>query len=315
MAGASRSRFLVVAVVGATGTGKSEAALDLALRFRGTIISADSMQVYRGMDIGTAKLPVSARRGVPHELIDVVAPDYHFSVAEYQRRAVDAIQTAHTAGRLPIVVGGTGLYVSALLDGYDFLPEGPDRALRASLRGQPEDELRTRLRAVDPQAERDIAPNDLKRLARALEIHDQSGDLPSTVKRRQHAVAWRSLRIGLHIERAELYRRLDQRVDAMVANGVEAEVRGLLAQGLGPDDTAMQGIGYKELGMWLGGVASRDTAIELWKKRTRNYAKRQETWFRKDREIQWIDATGKTHEEIVGEMAGLVRSAMIGGEA
>ena len=315
MAGAPGSQFLVVAVIGATGTGKSEAALDLALRFRGTVISADSMQVYRGMDIGTAKLPVSARRGVPHEMIDVVMPDYHFSVAEYQRRAVDAIHTAHAAGRLPIVVGGTGLYVSALLDGYDFLPEGPDRALRTTLREQPEDDLRTRLRAVDPRAEEDIAPNDIKRLVRALEIHAQSGDLPSTIKRRQHAVAWRSLRIGLRTERTELYRRLDQRVDAMIANGVEAEVRELLARGLGPDDTAMQGIGYKELGMWLGGLVSRDTAIELWKKRTRNYAKRQETWFKRDREIQWIDVTKTPHDEILEEMAALVQSAMMGGRA
>lgn len=307
------SQFLVVAIVGATGTGKSEVALDVALRFDGTIISADSMQVYRGMDIGTAKLPVSARRGVPHELIDVVTPDHHFSVAEYQVRAVEAIQRAHVAGRLPMVVGGTGLYVRALLDGYEFLPEKPDRTLRDSLREQPEKELRLQLQAVDPQAASDIAPNDVKRLTRALEIHAQSGDLPSRLKRRQHEVAWRSLRIGLRVERAELYKRLDQRVEVMLANGVEEEVRLLLAHGLGPDDTAMQGIGYKELGMWLGGEVTRDAAIELWKKRTRNYAKRQETWFRKDSGIQWIDGTGRSHDEILEQVTRLVESARQGG--
>lgn len=308
------SQFLVVAIIGATGTGKSEVALDLALHFDGTIISADSMQVYRGMDIGSAKVPISARRRVPHELIDVVTPDHHFSVAEYQVRAVDAIQRAHAAGRLPIVVGGTGLYVRALLDGYEFLPEKPDRTLRDSLREQSERELRMQLQAVDPQAASDIAPNDVKRLTRALEIRAQSGDLPSTVKRRQHAVAWRDLRIGLRVERAELYKRLDQRVDVMLASGVEEEVRLLLAQGLGPDDTAMQGIGYKELGMWLGGQVTRNAAIELWKKRTRNYAKRQETWFRKDSGIQWIDGTGRSHDEILKQVTGLVESARQGGE-
>jgi len=308
------SQFLVVAIIGATGTGKSEVALDLAMHFDGTIISADSMQVYRGMDIGTAKTPVAARQGVPHELIDVVTPDHHFSVAEYQVRAVEALERAHAAGRLPIVVGGTGLYVRALLDGYEFLSEKPDTTLRNSLREQPERELRLQLEAVDPQAASDIAANDIKRLTRALEISAQSGDLPSMVKRRQHAVAWRSLRIGLRVERAELYRRLDRRVDVMLANGVEEEVRLLLAHGLGPDDTAMQGIGYKELGTWLRGEVTRDAAIELWKKRTRNYAKRQETWFRKDDAIHWIDGTGSSRGEILEQVTRLVEAARRGGQ-
>jgi tRNA dimethylallyltransferase len=303
---------LVVAIVGATGTGKSEVALEVALRFGGTIISADSMQVYRGMDIGTAKLPVVARRGVPHAVIDVVAPDHHFSVAEYQALAVDAIAAAHASGRLPILVGGTGLYIRAVLDGYEFLPEKPDTALRRCLRELSEDELRLRLEAIDPQAASEIAPNDVKRLERALEMHVQSGDLPSVIKRRQHAVPWRTLRIGLRVERSELYRRLDERVDTMLAEGVEEEVRQLLAGGLGPDDTAMQGIGYKELSAWIRGEMSRDAVVELWKQRTRNYAKRQETWFKKDAAVRWIDVSGRSRDEVLNQVAGLVESAVEG---
>ncbi len=312
MAPASDDRPLVVAIVGATGTGKSELALDIALQFSGTVISADSMQVYRGMDIGTAKLPVAARRGIPHVLLDVIGPEHHFSVAEYQSLALEAIAAAHTSGRLPILVGGTGLYVRAVLDGYDFLPEKPEASLRASLRGQSEKELRLRLEAVDPQAASDIAHNDVKRLERALEMHMQSGELPSIVKRRQRAVPWRSLRIGLRIERPLLYARLDERVDKMLADGIEREVRMLLDNGLDLDDTAMQGIGYKELAVWIRGETTRDKAIELWKRRTRNYAKRQETWFKKETGVHWIDVSRRSHEAVLEDAVALIHSALEG---
>lgn len=303
---------LVVAIVGPTGTGKSELALQIALRFDGTIISADSMQVYRGMDIGTAKLPITARKGVPHALIDVAAPDHHFSVAEYQALAVTAIEAGIVSGRLPILVGGTGLYVRAVLDGYEFLPEKPDASMRRKLKGQSESELRLQLEVIDPMASREIAPNDVKRLGRALEMYAQTGDLPSLIKHRQHAVPWRDLRIGLRADRSELYRRLDERVDTMLANGIEEEVRSLLAAGLGPDDTAMQGIGYKELIAWVSGKMDRKVAVDLWKKRTRNYAKRQETWFNKDKGIHWIDISRQSHDEVLERVLELVEAEMKG---
>ncbi len=300
---------LIVGIVGATGTGKTALALSIARRFEGSIISADSMQVYKGMDIGTAKLSPSERLDVPHALIDVVAPNEHFSVAQYQLLALEAVDAAIHSQRLPILVGGTCLYVRAVLDGYEFLPEKPDASLRSQLRMLSEGELRERLAAVDPVAEREIASNDIRRLERALEMSGESGILPSVLKRRQHPVPWRVLRIGLRAERADLYRRLDQRVDAMVSAGMEEEVRGLLAGDLSSDDTAMQGIGYKELSSWMRGEIGRDEAIELWKRRTRNYAKRQETWFRRDKNVQWIDVSTLTSDSVLAQAVALVASA------
>jgi tRNA dimethylallyltransferase len=304
----SASLPLVVGIIGATGTGKTALSLGIARRFGGSVISADSMQVYRGLDVGTSKLGSSERLGVPHALIDVVPPNHHFSVAEYQVLAFEAVNEAIRLGRLPILVGGTGLYVRAVLDGYEFLPEKPDTMLRSRLRKLSEGELRERLRAIDPLAEGDIAANS-KRLERALEMSTQSADLPSVLKRRQHPVPWRVLRIGLRAQRAELYRGLDQRVDAMISAGMEEEVRRLLAEGLNPDDTAMQGIGYKELSAWMRGEVGRDEAIELWKRRTRNYAKRQETWFKREKDVQWIDVSNQSSSAILEEAAVLVESA------
>jgi len=309
MALESASLPLIVGIIGATGTGKTALSLGIARRFGGSIISADSMQVYQGMDVGTAKLSLSERLGVPHALIDVVPPSEHFSVAEYQLLALEAVHAAIRSQRLPILVGGTGLYVRAVLDGYEFLPEKPDASLRSQLRMLSEGELRRRLREIDPLAEREIASNDSRRLERALEMSAQSGDLPSVLKRRQHAVPWRVLRIGLRAERAELYRRLDRRVDAMISAGMEEEVRRLLADGLNPDDTAMQGIGYKELSAWMRGDIGRDEALELWKRRTRNYAKRQETWFRREKGVHWIDVSDQTSDSILVQAAALVESA------
>jgi tRNA dimethylallyltransferase len=300
---------LIVGIVGATGTGKTALSLGIARRFGGSIISADSMQVYQRMDVGTAKLSLSERLGVSHALIDVVPPNHHFSVAEYQALAVEAVNAAICLQRLPILVGGTGLYVRAVLDGYEFLAQKPDASLRSHLRTLPEGELRERLRAIDPLAEREIAANDSRRLERALEMSAQSEELPSAVKRRQHPIPWRVLRIGLRAERAELYRRLDRRVECMISAGMEEEVRRLLADGLNPDDTAMQGIGYKELSAWMRGELGRDEAIELWKRRTRNYAKRQETWFKKEKDVHWIDVSDQTSDSVLAQAAALVESA------
>lgn len=294
---------VVVAVIGATGTGKSELAIDLAQRFHGSVVSADSMQVYRGMDIGTAKLSISERQGVPHALIDVVDPDQSFSVAEYQKMALDAIREILRQGNLPIVVGGTGLYLRALLDGYDFLPEEPDHGLRKDLLALPEETLRKRLRALDLAAEHSIAAHDVKRLERALEIALQSGDLPSRVKQQRHAMPWLVCRIGLHMDRPSLYARLDARVDRMIAGGMEQEVRLLLANGLTSQQTAMQGIGYKELAAWIEGKTTKEAAVQVWKRRTRNYAKRQETWFRREENVYWIDVTRQSPNEVLENAA------------
>ena len=309
MASAARDSRLVVAIIGPTGTGKSAVAVALAAELAGTVISADSMQVYQGMNVGTAKLSLEQRHGVLHELIDVVGPQYHFSVAEYQLLATDAIERALASGHLPIVAGGTGLYVRALLDGYEFLAEKPDAGTRQRLRSLPEQELRARLALIDAAAERAIAPGDHRRLSRALEIAEETGSLPSEVKRRQHAVPWRVLRIGLTMDRRQLYERLDRRVDAMMAAGMEIEVRSLLASGVTSDDTAMQGIGYKEIAAWVRGETSQEEAVARWKQRTRNYAKRQETWFRRERDVRWIDVSHMTEADVVRQAASLVSAA------
>lgn len=306
----SGDRPAVLGIVGATGTGKSELSVGLALHFGGWIISADSMQVYRGMDIGTAKLKPEQRKGVPHALVDVISPRDQFSVAAYQALAVEAVQATLRSGHLPIVVGGTGLYVRALLDGYEFLAEKPDMALRDRLRLLSEDELRSRVRAIDPVVETAIALHDHRRLERVLEMAAQSDELPSWLKHRQRPVPWRVIRIGLRAERADLYRRLDARVDGMIAAGMEDEVRRLLAEGVQESDTSMQGIGYKELSAWLHGSIEREQAIELWKKRTRNYAKRQETWFRKERDVHWIDVTDSNMTQILAQATAIVEDAL-----
>ncbi|HPS69747.1 MAG TPA: tRNA (adenosine(37)-N6)-dimethylallyltransferase MiaA [Candidatus Cryosericum sp.] len=309
MASAATDTRLVVAIIGPTGTGKSAVAVALAAEFGGTVISADSMQVYQRMNIGTAKLDAYQRCGISHELIDVVPPQYHFSVAEYQRLATSAIETALATRHLPIVAGGTGLYVRALLDGYEFVAEKPDDGTRRRLRSLSEEELRRCLALVDPLAERAIAPGDSRRLSRALEIAEETQSPPSEVKHRRHAVPWRVLRIGLSMDRSQLYARLEQRVDAMMAAGMEEEVRSLLASGVTSEDTAMQGIGYKEIASWLQGTTSREEAIALWKQRTRNYAKRQETWFRKEKDVHWIDVSHMTEPDVVRQAAGLISAA------
>lgn len=305
----SSDRPTVLAVIGGTGTGKSNLAVDLALHFDGWVISADSMQVYRGMDVGTAKLRPEQRKGVPHALIDIVSPRDPFSVAAYQALAVAAVQAALDSGHVPILAGGTGLYVRAVLDGYEFVPQKPDMFLRDQLRLLSEDELRRRIRAIDPVVETTIAAHDHRRLERVLEMAAQSDELPSSLKHRQHDVPWRVIRIGLRAERADLYRRLDARVDAMIAAGMEDEVRRLLAEGVDESDTSMQGIGYKELSAWLHGSMEREEAINLWKKRTRNYAKRQETWFRKEQDVHWIDVTASSLTQILIRATTIVENA------
>ncbi|MGB9665695.1 MAG: tRNA (adenosine(37)-N6)-dimethylallyltransferase MiaA [Candidatus Cryosericum sp.] len=305
-------RPLVLGIVGATGTGKSELSLNLAHQFHGCIISADSMQVYRGMDIGTAKLPPQRREGIHHALIDVASPHDHFSVAAYQELAVAAVQQALSSGCLPIIVGGTGLYVRAVLDGYEFSPVGPDMAVRAQFHMLSEAELRERVRAIDPRAEAEIAAHDRRRLERVLEMAAQSDELPSSLKHRRREVPWRVVRIGLRADRPDLYRRLDARVDAMIATGMEEEVRRLLNDGLSMQDTAMQGIGYKELAAWLHGELPREQAVNLWKKRTRAYAKRQETWFRKEQGVHWIDVSGLSPQEVHARAAEVVEHALQG---
>ncbi len=284
-----------MALVGPTGVGKTELSLQLAERLRAEIISADSMQVYRGMDIGTAKATAQERERVPHHLIDLVDPDEEFSAAQYQELARAAIAQVAARGHLPILVGGTGLYVRAALDPYEFTQVEVDWAYREGLqrlavRHGPE-HLHSILREVDPAAAAKLHPNDLRRVIRALEVHHHTGERISDWQAVSQAkpALYDILMIGLTRPRDELYARIDARVEMMIGDGLIDELQRLVEQGFAEDSIAGQALGYKELLPYLRGETSLEAAVELLKRDTRRYAKRQLSWFRADPRVEWID--------------------------
>ena len=286
-------RIPLLVIVGPTASGKSAVGMALARRLDGEIVSADSMQVYRGMDIGTAKPTPSEQAEIRHHLIDVADPDEVFNVARYQELASAAIDDAAVRGKLPIMVGGTGLYVDAVVRGFLFPDEGRNPAVReleqevTAEGGAP---LHARLASCDPEAARRIHPNDLRRIVRALEVFEVTGR-PITELRRKHVPvdAYSARLFGLTMPREALAERIDARVDQMVAAGLVDEVRRLLQMGYDGRSTAMQAIGYKEFAAYLAGCEGPEQAIDEVKLETRKYAKRQMTWFRKHDDITWID--------------------------
>lgn len=280
-------------LVGPTAVGKSAVGLAVAKRIGGEIVSADSMQIYRGMDIGTAKPTMAERGAVPHHLIDIVDPGATFSVADFQRLATAAIADITGRGRMPLIVGGTGLYVESLTRGYDLSGDEADWALRQQL----EDEavtkgdaaLHARLAALDPQAAARLHVNDRRRIIRALEVTLRTGQPFSTASHRSAEPAYHLLQVGLTAPREVIYRRIDLRVDAMIASGLLAETERLLAEGYESALTAGQAIGYKELLPYVRGTAPLADCVAALKQATRRYAKRQLTWFRRDERIVWVD--------------------------
>lgn len=276
----------VVVIAGPTAAGKSEVALRLAQELGGEVISADSVQVYKGMDIGTAKLLPDERMGVPHHMIDVVLPDADFSVAHYQASALRAIQSVHEKGRLPVLVGGSGLYVSSITYDLDFGNRlGPSRSLRNELMSVTTEELYERLAAKDLEAARRIHPNNRPRIVRALEVASMEPSAKpydfQRVSNRYHF-----LMIGLDMERPELYRRINRRVLDMVDRGLADEV-GHLAERYVGARILKQAIGYKEILPYLAGDCSLQDAAERIQVNTRHFAKRQLTWFRRDSRYVW----------------------------
>jgi len=289
-----RQKPRVVVILGPTAAGKTDLAVRLAERISAEIINADSMQVYLGMDIGTAKPSPEMRRRVPHHLIDIVSPDANFSAADFRREAARAIADIEGRGRKAIVVGGTGLYIRALLQGLAPSPGG-DEACREELAALAEEkgneELVRLLADVDPVAARRLHVNDRKRLIRALEVYRQSGRALTSFQE-EHGfpdVPYLTLKIGLRVEREELYRRIDRRVGEMMAAGLVDEVRRLLAAGYAADMKSLRSIGYKEICSYLAGRCGLDEAVTLIKRDSRRYAKRQITWFGRDPEIKWLD--------------------------
>lgn len=294
--------FSVLAIVGPTAVGKSTLAEDIALALGGEIVSADSMQVYRGMDIGTAKTSRAERR-VPHHCIDLVDPGVPYSAALFQRDARDAIASIRSRERIPVVVGGTGLYVRAALDDMTF-PAGelttPARAaLDARAAAGEGAALHAELEALDPRAAALIHPNNTRRVVRALEMLGEGRSYATQAAgfsaRRAYYPGTRML--GLTMDRAALYGLIDARVDAMMAAGLLSEVESLLGAGYRDAVTASQAIGYKELVPVIEEGADADAAIDAIKQASRRYAKRQLTWFRADSRITWLDVTGLSAAE------------------
>lgn len=288
----------LIAIVGPTAVGKSVLAIQLAQEFRGEIVSADSRTLYRGMDIGTAKPTPDEQRLVPHHLIDIVNPDELFTLADYQQRAYATIEAIHARGNVPFLVGGTGLYVRAVLDGLIIPRVEPDPARRAELEREDAATLYARLQQLDPVAAARIDPRNKRRVIRALEVCESTGKPISELQTRR-APNYRILRIGLTMPRALLYERINARVDAMIAQGLVDEVRGLLARGYSPNLPALSGLGYRQIIAYLNGVISLDEAVRVLKRDTRRFVHHQYTWFRlSDTRICWFDVSTTPSEKI-----------------
>lgn len=285
----------ILVICGPTASGKTALAVELALRHHGEVVSADSMQIYRRMDIGTAKPTREEMRGVPHHMLDVADPEEDFSVARYVDMAARCVDDILARGRLPILAGGTGLYIDSLLSGRTFAPFQPD----SPLRGQLEEQLRreggaamlSRLAQVDPDSAARLHPNDEKRIIRALEVYQSTGKTITQHNLETQAIPPRydALTLALAFERREdMWSRIDRRVDQMMDQGLVAEVQGLLDSGVPAKCTAMQAIGYKEMAAALlsgGDVRAAAEEIQL---RSRQYAKRQLTWFKRNKAARWL---------------------------
>lgn len=288
---------LVLAVVGPTGTGKSETAVHLARALTGVeILSMDSMQVYRGLDIGTAKINANEMQGIPHHLLDLAEPDTIYTVSDYRRDAGACIDRICAAGHLPMLVGGTGLYLNALSYELTMGDEGADTALRESLKQIAETEegrqaLYERLMSIDPVSAEKLHPNDVHRVVRAIEIYETTGTRKSDLAPNPEG-PYNVLVYGLSMERELLYSKLNSRVDRMIDAGWPDEVRGLMDRGICFDRTdggVSQAIGYPELAEVIAGRMTMAAAVERIKRNTRRYAKRQWTWFRHDPRVVWFE--------------------------
>ncbi len=306
----------IIVICGPTGVGKTALSLKLAEELEAEIVSVDSLQVYRHLDIGTAKADREERAQVPHHLIDVVEPDQDFNVADYKRHAEAAITDILKRGRTPMLVGGTGLYIRLLVHGLIEVPE-PSEELREKYKRQAqehgEDFLHRRLRQVDPELAEKFHPNDLVRVTRGLEVFDQTGK-PLSEHQREHQFRrpkYHALKIALIRPREELYERINLRVNRMLEQGLEEEYRGLLAMGYGPELKPMQSLGYKQIGEYIRGERTLEEAVEDMQKRTRRYAKQQVSWFRGEPDTHWAMAPllrdGQPPDEVVDDLRNFLR--------
>ncbi len=297
----------LVAIVGPTGIGKSQLALRLAQTFEGEIVSADSRQVYRHMDIGTAKPNREELSLVPHHLINILNPDEDFSLAQYQELANRVIGDIHQRSKLPILVGGSGMYVWSVLEGWGIPRVPPDLEFRHSLEEKAarvgKDKLYRELEEIDPVAAQRIDRRNVRRTIRALEVNRSTGP-PFSQLQYKEAPPFNTLIIGLTADRVELYRRIDLRIDEMIKQGLVAEVEKLMNMGYDFNMPAMSGIGYKQIGMFLNGELTLAAAIQQIKFETHRFVRRQYNWFQlKDERIEWFDIQSKLDSEITQLLA------------
>jgi tRNA dimethylallyltransferase len=286
----------LIAVVGPTASGKTRLAVELAGSIGGEIIGADSRQVYRQMDVGTAKPTPLEQTAALHHLIDIVNPDEPFSLGRWLNEANVDLEDIWSRDRQPLLVGGTGQYIWALLEGWRVPAVPPQNGLRDRLAGRPPDELIAELRKVDPEAESFVDPRNVRRVVRALEVYHATGR-PFSYWRTKAPPQFDSLIIGLRPPRDELYRRIDERVETMFDGGLIEEVERLLAAGYSPELPSMSGIGYREACEYIRGEIDLPTAKELTKKATHRFARHQNSWFKpQDSRIRWIDASGEAAE-------------------
>ncbi|MFH1031518.1 MAG: tRNA (adenosine(37)-N6)-dimethylallyltransferase MiaA [Chloroflexota bacterium] len=293
----------LIAIVGPTGIGKSKLALRLAQKFNGEIINADSRQVYRYMDIGTAKLSPEDLALVPHRLISIVNPDEEFSLAQYHQLAYHAISDVQERNKLPLLVGGSGLYIWTVLEGWQIPQIPPDPEFRRSLAEKVDttgvEELYQELKKVDSESAQKIDPRNTRRVIRALEVYRISG-IPFSQLQQKQPPPFDTLILGLTIDRTELYRRIDLRVNEMIKQGLVEEVKKLADMGYDFDLPAMSGIGYKQIGMFLKGEVTLESAIAQIKFETHRFVRRQYNWFRpSDKRIKWFDVKTEAETDII----------------
>ena len=285
----------LLVIIGPTAVGKTKLSIDLAQRYNGEIISGDSMQVYKGMDIGTAKISMNEMQGIPHHLIDIKEPNEPFSAAEFQARANEVIADIHSRGKLPIIVGGTGLYIQSVIYDYQFSEAQSDPAYREQLESEVVEKgiehVMSKLRTIDPESADRIHPNNVRRVIRALEIYHCTGvTMSQQLLSQPDEMKYETALIGLTMDRDILYDRINQRVNLMVEQGLFTEVEYFYQHGL-RDCQSIQAIGYKELYEYLEGKISQNEAVESIKQNSRRYAKRQLTWFRNKMAVDWFDMT------------------------
>jgi tRNA dimethylallyltransferase len=298
----------VLVILGPTCVGKTQVSLKLADILKGEIVSFDSRQIYQRMDIGTAKPSKEEREKIPHHLIDMIPPDQNFSAADYGKRAREIITRIIEEGKQPIAVGGSGLYLNALIKGF-FQGPPADQGIRERLKREAQtkgqDSLYDRLKRVDPQAAERIHPRDLVRIIRALEIYELTGKPISECQKNGHYESYpvSFLKVGLTLERSNLYERINWRVMDMMEKGLLREVKGIIDSGYDRELKAFKTVGYRELISHLNGDIDLEDAVEEIKINTRRYAKRQLTWFKKDKEIVWLEVTDTN---LVGKIVGFL---------